>query len=136
MRLVIWMLSGSVMSALILTILLGPNIRLEIWLGMLGPLASAVASWIMMERQHAKGPRGMTRLLIKAFAAKMVFFAAYIAIILGLRLVQPIPFVVSFTCYYLSLHIIEAIGLRRLQAANAPARREFFEADLKMDRTN
>ena len=66
--------------------------RREIWLGMLGPLISAIASWIVMERQHRQRPQGMTRLLIKAFAAKMIFFGIYIAVFLVIELVRPIPF--------------------------------------------
>jgi hypothetical protein len=127
MKLVYWMISASILSALILTILLGADIRTAIWLGMLGPLASAAASWIAMERQQARHPRGMTRLLIKAFAVKMVFFAIYITVLLSLKLVQPVSFIISFACYYLSLHIMEAIGLRRLQTAGHPASQEFFE---------
>jgi len=49
-------------------------------------------------------------------------------VILSLKLVEPVPFVISFACYYISLHIIEAIGLRRLQAAGHSATQGFFEA--------
>jgi len=121
MKLVWWMLAGSILSSLVLSPLFGAEARLEIWLGMLGPLASAVASWIAMERQHLRRPEGMTRLMIRAFAAKMVFFAAYIAVLLRSGWVRPIPFVVSFMGYFLSLHAAEAFGLRRLQAAGLPA---------------
>ena len=121
MKLIWWMLLGSVLSAVILTILIDASIRLEIWLGMLGPLASALVSWIAMERQYLRNPRGMTSLLIKAFVAKMIFFAGYVTVLLSIGLVQPIPFVVSFTAYFISLHAIEAIGLHRLQAANSAA---------------
>jgi len=117
MKLVWWMLAGSVISAIALTILLGASSRLEIWFGMLGPLISAIASWLGMMRQYRQRPQGMTRLLIQAFAAKMVFFGIYIAVLLGLGLVRPIPFVISFAGYYISLHIVEAIGLRHLQTA-------------------
>lgn len=117
MKLVWWMLAGSIISAIAITMLPGVSAKLEIWLGMLGPLISAVASWIVMERQHHQRPQGMTRLLIKAFAAKMIFFGVYIAVFLGIRLVRPIPFVISFAGYYVALHIVEAIGLRHLQTA-------------------
>jgi hypothetical protein len=117
MKLIWWMLSGSVLSSLILTILPGAEARREVWLGMLGPLASALASWIAMERQHIRRPEGLTGLMIKAFAAKMIFFAGYITVLLSARLVRPIPFVISFLGYFLILHIVEAIGLHRLQAA-------------------
>ena len=121
MKLIWWMLLGSVLSAVILNILIDASIRLEVWLGMLGPLVSALVSWIAMERQYRRNPRGMTSLLIKAFVAKMIFFAGYVTVLLSIGLVQPIPFVVSFTAYFISLHAIEAIGLHRLQAANPAA---------------
>ncbi len=120
MKLIWWMLAGSFLSSLVLSPLFGAEAGLEIWLGMLGPLASAIASWIAMERQHLRRPEGMTRLMIKAFAAKMIFFAAYIAVLLRSGWVRPTPFVVSFIGYFLSLHAMEAFGLRRLQAAALP----------------
>jgi uncharacterized membrane protein YfcA len=116
MKLIRWMLSGSIVSALVLTALLDASIRLEIWLGMLGPLVAAIASWIAMERQRSRNPQGLTKLMIKAFAAKMVFFAGYIIVLLGVGWVRPFSFVISFLGYYISLHVMEAIGLRHFQA--------------------
>ena len=118
MKLFWWMLSGSVLSATALAVLLPADLRLEIWLGMLGPLASALVSWIAMERQYLRRPAGMTSMMVKGFVAKMVFFAGYVTALLSIGRVQPIPFVISFTAYFISLHAIEAIGLHRLQAAN------------------
>jgi hypothetical protein len=118
MKLIWWMLSGSVLSAIILTTLLGEGARFELWLGMSGPLAAAIGSWIAMEHQHARRPAGLTGLLIKAFAAKMIFFAGYITALLSIGLVRPIPFVISFISYFIALHTVEAVGLRRLQAVN------------------
>ena len=115
MKLVWWMLLGSILTALFLTVMVKPEIRLELWIGMLGPLMSAVASWIMMQRQYLRRPEELTALMIKAFAAKMIFFAVYITVFVSLGWVQPIPFVVSFVCYFLALHGVEAFGLRRLQ---------------------
>jgi hypothetical protein len=117
MKLVGWMLLGSIGSSGILSFLLRAEIRQSLWLGMLGPLASAIVSWIAMERQHRRQPEGLTGLLIKAFAAKMLFFAAYLSVFLYAGWVQPIPFAVSLVGYFLALHIVEAFGLRRLQAA-------------------
>jgi hypothetical protein len=131
MKLVWWMLSGSVLSWLILAILLGSKARIEIGLGMLGPLASAIASWIAMERQHRRRPEGLTGIMIKAFAAKMIFFALYITALLSAGLVRPIPFVIGFLGYFLSLHVVEAIGLRRLQAAGISASSEFLRGQLR-----
>ena len=131
MKLVWWMLSGSVLSAFLLSALIGAGLRLEIWLGMLGPLLSALASWIVMERQYARRPEGLTRVLIKAFAAKMIFFAGYIAVLTGMSIVKPIPFAISFLGYFLALHLIEAIGLRRLNSAGLPASSEALQGRLR-----
>jgi hypothetical protein len=122
MKLVWWMLSGSILTALILTVLIRPAIRLELWTGMLGPLASAAASWMAMHRKHIRRPEGLTALMIKAFAAKMIFFAVYITALVSSGWVQPVPFVISFVCYFLALHLMEAIGLRRLQASGGSTR--------------
>jgi hypothetical protein len=121
MKLIWWMSLGAVLSAIVLSVLLSVDFRLELWLGMLGPLIAALVSWIAMERQYLKRPAGMTSLMIKGFVAKMVFFAGYVTALLSIGLVQPVPFVVSFTAYFISLHAIEAIGLHRLQAANTTA---------------
>ena len=131
MKLVWWMITGSVLSSLILTILLGSRTRTEIWIGMLGPLIAALVSWIAMERQHRKSPEGLTGLMIKAFVIKMIFFALYITVLLSIRLVQPVPFVISFLGYFLSLHTVEAIGLRRMQAAGIAASSGIHQGPLR-----
>jgi hypothetical protein len=121
MKLVWWMLAGSILSSFVMTVLFGMENKLEIWIGMLAPLAAAILSWISMERQYMRRPEGLTSLLIKAFAVKVVFFGAYVAIVLSSGLVRPIPFAVSFIVYFLGLHIVEAVGLHRLQASDPPA---------------
>ncbi len=118
MKLAWWMLAGSGVSALLISTLGFPGARREIWLGMLGPLVSAMGSWFAMQRQSVRRPAGMTGLLIKAFAAKMVFFGAYVAVLLKIGGVRPFPFVVSFVSYFVALHTLEAVGLHRLQAGN------------------
>jgi hypothetical protein len=126
MKLVWWMLAGSVLSSLVLTILLGLKTGFEVCLGMIGPLASAIASWIAMKREYRRKPEALTGLLIKAFAAKMIFFALYISVPISIGLVRPVPFVISFFGYFLSLHVMEATGLRQLNGAVLPAS---FKAD-------
>ncbi len=124
MKLVYWMFTVSILSSLILALLLGTGTRIEIWVGMIGPLASTIISWIAIERQSIKHPEALTGLMIKSFAAKMIFFAAYITVLLKTGLVRPNPFVVSFISYFILLHGMEAIGLHRLQvtANSAPSR--------------
>lgn len=120
MKLVWWMVSASVLSSILISTLLR-SARIEVWLGMLGPLTSAAASWIAIERQFVRRPEALTRLLIKAFAAKMVFFAVFVTVVLKFGMVRPFPFVISLMSYFIALHAAEAIGLRRLQGAGSVA---------------
>ena len=121
MKLFWQMLFGSLFSSFILSTLLFNGIGTEIWLGMAGPLAAALISWILMLRQHERAPEGLTALLIKSFAVKMIFIAVYVAILIKVKVVTPVPFAVSFICYFIFLHVMEAIGLHRLQASGVPA---------------
>ena len=114
MKLAWWMVGGSVIAAAAAS--LAPVSPRAIWLGMLGPLAAALASWLLMLGRYRKNPRGMTRLLVQAFAAKMVFFAMYVIAAIGVARVEPTPFAISFDGFYLALNAVEAAGLYRLQA--------------------
>lgn len=120
MKLGVWMLAGSVVSALGITGFLGraapPDVRLAVWLGMLGPLAATLVSAVMVARVYRRQPERLTSVMIGAFAAKMFFFGGYVLLIVKSGWVRPVPFVISFTGYFLALHIIEAFRLKRLFA--------------------
>jgi hypothetical protein len=52
--------------------------------------------------------------MMTGFVVKMVFFGAYVAVVLK-GLAQPaVPFAVSFTGSFVTLYLIEALALRRL----------------------
>ena len=118
MKLGLWMLAGSAVSSFVVVAFLGdratPELRLSVWLGMLGPLVAALCSMVALNRAHRKNPANVTRVLIAAFAAKVVFFGGYVILIVKAGWVSPNPFVVSLVSYFFALHIIEAIRLRRL----------------------
>ena len=123
MKPVWWMIHVSVLSWLAATILLGTRTGVEVLLGMLGPLAVASGTWVLAERTFLRDPERLTSLMVAAFAGKMVFFGAYVAIMLKVLSLRPVPFVVSFTGYFIALHLAEALCLRRLFADGAPAAR-------------
>jgi len=118
MKLGLWMLAGSAVSSFAVVAFLGdgatPELRLSVWLGMLGPLVAALCSMVALNRAHRKDPANVTKVLIAAFAAKVVFFGGYVILIVKAGWVSPNPFVVSLVSYFFALHIIEAIRLRRL----------------------
>jgi hypothetical protein len=115
------MVGGSVVAWVMAATVLGPALLPEVLFGMLAPLLVAVVSWALAERTYRRDPARLTGLMVTAFAGKMVFFGAYVAVMLqGLKL-QPVPFVVSFTGSFIGLHVAEALCLRRLFQGDASA---------------
>jgi hypothetical protein len=110
------MVGASVGSWLAATVLLGAQTGFAVLLGMLAPLAMTVGSWVAIERAHRRNPADVTRLMMAAFAGKMVFFGVYVVVVLRGLSVQPQPFVISFTAYFIGLYLVEALYLRRLFA--------------------
>ena len=114
MKLASIMIGASALCGAALNGLLGPALTREVWLGLLGPVAVASIEWIATEHRHRKDPQRLTSLMLGVFVGKAVFFAAYIAVILGTDLVRPVPFVASFVGFFLALLVIEGIALHRL----------------------
>jgi hypothetical protein len=82
--------------------------------GIFGPLMVAIASWTLAERTWRRQPAMLTAVMITAFAGKLIFFAAYVALMLSVLSLRPIPFVASFTTAFIALHLAEALALKRL----------------------
>lgn len=121
MRIVSWLTAASVAAWLVATWLGSPGP--EVLAGMLGPLVVTAGSWILTERIHRRKPGQLTAVMIAAFGAKLVFFGAYVAVMLKVVAVRPVPFVVSFTSYFIALHVAEAVSLQRLLAGDIRASR-------------
>ena len=114
MRPLAWMVGASVVTWLAVTLWAGSRAHPEVLFGMLGPLASAGATWIAVERSHAAAPERLTGVLVTGLALKMLFFGLYVAVMLRVLMLRPVPFVVSFTGYFIALYVMEALFLRRL----------------------
>jgi uncharacterized membrane protein YdfJ with MMPL/SSD domain len=112
MKPVAWMVAVAVGSGLGAIAVVG-HIS-EILIGMAGPLAAAVGTWLLVERTHRREPERLTGRMAAAFGAKILFFAAYVVVALRGLALQPVPFVVSFTSYFIGLYGIEALLLWRL----------------------
>ena len=111
---VAWMAGASIVSWLIASRAVGPEANPEVLYGMLAPLVVAVVSWIVIERTYRSNPERLTRVMVEGLAVKAVFFGAYVAGMLRVIGLRPVPFVVSFTSYFIALHVTEAVFLRRL----------------------
>lgn len=88
----------------------------EVALGLAGPLVSAVVSWLLMVRAAAGGQARLMALMVKAMAAKMALFGAYVVVLFVLFRPRPVPFAVSFTVFFVVLYALEALFLKRLIA--------------------
>lgn len=111
---VLWMAAVSGLSWLVVVVTAGDRAHPEVLYGMLGPLASACATWIAVERAHAAAPGRLMGVMLTGFALKMLFFGAYVAVMLRMLTLRPVPFVVSFTGYFIVLYAMEALFLKRL----------------------
>ena len=105
---------GSVLSAILASVAMGGRAGREIWLGMAAPLLVAAVTWTLTETVYRQHPERLTGIMMKAFVGKLVFFGAYVGLAIGVLRVQPIPFIVSFTTYFIALHLIEALCMKRL----------------------
>jgi hypothetical protein len=122
MRLAAWMAGASALSAG-LAVMVWPHLVAEIALGMFGPLAETVATWTLAEVVYRQRPERLTAVMITAFAGKLVFFGAYVAVMVTVLDLRPTPFMASFTTYFIALHLAEALALRRLFAAGGSGSR-------------
>ena len=115
---VLWIVGGSVAACLAALAATGFDTVPEIVLGMAGPLVSAVVTCMLRERT---APDRLGAVMMTAFAVKMLFFGAYVVVMLGVIKLEPRAFIVSFTCYYVALHLVEALLLKRQLAGTSPA---------------
>jgi len=62
-----------------------------------------------VERTYRKAPQKLTSLMTKALLGKMLFYGVYVSVIVGFYSFQALPFAVSFTVYFIGLHLTEAL---------------------------
>jgi len=111
---VVAMAGASIASVLMVGALVEPRARLDVLLGMLGPLLLASGSWVLIERTYRDRPQALMSVMIASFAFKLVFFGLYVALMIRVVALKPVPFIASFTGYLAGLYLMEALYLRRL----------------------
>ena len=116
MKFVASMALASLVSTALAVAIVGRQAGSDVVLGMLGPLAAATVSWVLTERTYRRRPERLTAMMATAFFVKMVFFGAYVAVMLKVVGVHPVPFIASFTSYFIALYLTEALLMRRLFA--------------------
>jgi len=114
MKSVVWLVIGSMATWFGASVFVDPRTSLEILGGMLGPLVAVTGSWVAAEWVWGRNPVDLTPMMITAFAAKLVFFGGYVSVMLKVLGLRPVPFMLSFTGYFIALNFAEALFLRRL----------------------
>lgn len=87
---------------------------IEIFLGMIAPLIVGIISIFVLSAIHKKSPERVTNVLIKSFGIKMIFYGMYFIYIFTFYTFNPMPFILSFVGYFVTLHICEALFLRSI----------------------
>jgi len=113
-----WIAAAALGSGIVAIAAAGTLLAAEILLGMLAPLAAVIVSWVMTERIYTREPARVTGLMTVLFGVKMLFFGAYVALMIEVVGVRPAPFVASFTGYFVALYLTEALLMRRLFAGS------------------
>jgi hypothetical protein len=88
----------------------------EVWAGMLAPLLVVIVTWVIIERVYRTAPERLTSVMMAAFAGKLIFFGAYVGVAIGVLRLELVPFAASFAGYFIALHAIEAVWMKRLFA--------------------
>jgi hypothetical protein len=114
MKTVAWMVAASGAAWILVTATLADRANPEAAWGIVGPLTSAVVSWVAYVRAHDTAPERLTRVMIAAFALKLIFFSVYVTVGMRVLELRPAPFVMSFASAFIALHAMEAFSLRRL----------------------
>jgi hypothetical protein len=115
------MIGAAVLSWLAVVAVPGVESAREVLFGMLAPLAGAVGTWVVVARTYPSRPERLTGLMMAAFGGKLVFFGVYVTVMLKVLALRPVPFVISFTTYFIALHVFEAWCLQRLFQRSRPA---------------
>lgn len=105
---------GCVGSCALFTALLAPADASAMFLGMLAPLVVGIGTVIMVERTARTDVGQLTARMTVAFVAKVLFYGGYVGVIVGLMQVTPVPFVASFTGYFVVLQFTEALYFKSL----------------------
>ena len=124
MKPVAWMMAASVAAWVLVTATLADRANPEAAWGIAGPLTGTALSWVAYVRAHETAPERLTRVMITAFALKLIFFSVYVVAAMRVLALRPAPFVVSFTTAFIVLYAMEAFSLRRLVmgATGSPSR--------------
>ena len=91
-----------------------PVYGLELFLGWILPVLAGTVTMYFIGSAVQKDSFLVTKTLAKGFVLKMVYYGATILTIFKLYSFEPIPFICSFSGFFLGLHVLEAVIIKRI----------------------
>jgi hypothetical protein len=79
-------------------------------------LSVGMGTILLVEQTTRANIQALTSRMTIAFVAKMVFYATYVSVAIALLGIDPVPFTISFTFYFVALQITEALYFKTLFA--------------------
>ncbi len=101
--------AGSALAALVAS-----DAAVEIMLGLAAPLVVALGSWRLMESAYRRSPERLSRVMVRGFLGKLVFFGVYLTVTVGAFPLDRTWFIGAFAISFVVLHLAEAVQLQRL----------------------
>ena len=114
MREAAWMAGAAIGSWLAVSATGGDQVNPESFFGMAGPLFAVCVSWLAVQRVHRVAPERVMSTMFVWFALKFVFFGAYVAVMVGVLALRPVPFTIAFVSYFIALYAMQALFFWRL----------------------
>ena len=84
----------------------------EIFLGMVMPLAVGQFTITRIQSIFVSDPRKLTSFMMKSFIGKMVIYGVYMIGLVAFSPFNERTFFVSFISYFITLHVLEAFFIR------------------------
>ena len=104
-------LYGLVASAGILGLAAGfyPEYQIELFSGWILPVFAGVVTVYFVLDAAKKDAQLVTKTIAKGFVIKMIYYGATMLILFKLYSFEPVPFICSFSGFFLGLHALEAV---------------------------
>lgn len=116
MKLIWTLVAVCVTSCGLGAVVLAPSAAAAVLLGMVAPLAVGTATIALVDQTARTDILQLTTRMTKAFIAKMVFYPVYVVVVIKVLAIDPVPFAISFTLYFVALQITEALYFKALFA--------------------
>ena len=95
-----------------------PVYGLELFLGWILPVLAGTVTLYFIGSAVQKDSFLVTKTLVKGFILKMIYYGATILTLFKLYSFEPIPFICSFSGFFLGLHALESVIIKRISQSN------------------